>query len=190
MAGIAITFDDGPDPTWTPRLLDGLAALGGHATFFPIASRAAAHPDLIERMCAAGHTIGLHCDEHVRHSARDAAWLRHDTGNALALLATLGIRPVLWRTPWGDTAPWSAQVAREYGLRLVGWTVDTQDWRGDTAEEMFDATGEAIEAGSVVLAHDGVGPGARRDTAAETVRYVELIGAYARSGGLTIEALS
>ena len=190
MPAFSLTFDDGPDPIWTPRLLDRLAAIGARATFFPIASRAAAYPKLIERMRCAGHAIGLHCDKHVRHSERDAAWLRNDTRDALARLATLGVAPVFWRTPWGDTASWSARVAREYDLRLVGWTVDTHDWRGDTAEEMFDATREEIVAGSIVLAHEGVGPGARRAGAQETVRYLELIGAHARHSALRMEALT
>lgn len=62
MASLALTFDDGPDPVWTPRLLRLLSALGARATFFPIASRAVAHPELIAEMASAGHTIGLHCD--------------------------------------------------------------------------------------------------------------------------------
>jgi Polysaccharide deacetylase len=113
--------------------LDLLASHGARATFFPSASRAAAHPELIARMLREGHAIGLHCGVHVRHSERDVEWLRGDTRSALAQLGRLGLRPTFWRTPWGVTAPWSAQVAQEYGLRLLGWTVDTQDWRGDLA---------------------------------------------------------
>jgi peptidoglycan/xylan/chitin deacetylase (PgdA/CDA1 family) len=186
---VALTFDDGPDPVWTPALLELLSALGAHATFFPIAGRAAAHPDLIARIAQDGHTIGLHCDQHVRHSARDEAWGRRDTSQALARLAALGVSPSLWRTPWGDTAPWSVPLARERGLRIVGWTIDTHDWRGDCAHAMFHATREALEEGTIVLAHDGLGPGARRDGAAETLGYVELVASYARSNGLTLEAL-
>jgi peptidoglycan/xylan/chitin deacetylase (PgdA/CDA1 family) len=189
VSGVALTFDDGPDPVWTPRLLDVLADLDARATFFPIASRAAAHPDLIARMQAAGHAIGLHCDQHVRHSDRDIAWLRHDTRTALERLAHVNVRPLFWRTPWGDTASWSARVAVEHELRLVGWTVDTHDWRGDRAEEMLDATQAGIEPGSIVLAHDGIGPGARRRDARETLRYAPLAAAHARRRGLRLKAL-
>ena len=105
---LALTFDDGPDPVWTPRLLDLLSrAAGPGSTFFPIAPRAAAQPALIARMLAEGHAVGLHCDEHVRHSTRDIDWGRRDTARALARLSALGVRPSLWRTPWGDVAPWS-----------------------------------------------------------------------------------
>jgi peptidoglycan-N-acetylglucosamine deacetylase len=189
MAAVALTFDDGPDPVWTPRLLTLLSSLRARATFFPIARRAAAHPELIARIVREGHVIGLHCDEHVRHSERDEEWVRRDTRAALARLATLGVRPALWRTPWGDTAPWSVPVAREQNLRLVGWSVDTHDWRGDCAQDMFLATREGLEDGSIVLAHDGLGPGALRDGAEETLCYVELVGEYTRSTGITLEAL-
>jgi peptidoglycan/xylan/chitin deacetylase (PgdA/CDA1 family) len=186
---LALTFDDGPDDRITPRLLDLLADRGATATFFPIAPRAAARPALLRRMLSEGHTVGLHCDEHVRHSARTAAWGRADTCRGLARLRELGARPILWRTPWGVTADWTATVAREQGLGLVGWTVDTHDWRGDSATEMLAATRTQLTAGSIVLAHDGLGPGARRPDAAETLAYVELAIEHARAAELAVEAL-
>ncbi len=166
-----------------------LDAVGGRATFFPIARRAAARPDLIARMRAAGHTIGLHCDQHVRHGDRDPAWVRRDTGFALGRLTTVGVTPTLWRTPWGDTRDWSVGIADEHRLTLVGWTIDTQDWRGDRAEVMFENTYAGLSDGAVVLAHDGLGPGSLRTDAAETVRYVELVADHARRHGLRLEAL-
>jgi peptidoglycan/xylan/chitin deacetylase (PgdA/CDA1 family) len=186
---IALTFDDGPDERWTPELLDLLAAVGAQATFFPIARRAAARPDLIKRMRDEGHTVGLHCDRHERHSSHTIEWLRRDTSSALERLRETGVRPALWRTPWGDTAPWTETVARERGLRVVGWTVDTIDWRGDTGEAMYEGTRDSINPGAIILAHDGLGPGARRSGAGETLRYVELLAEDAYSRGLTLEAL-
>jgi peptidoglycan-N-acetylglucosamine deacetylase len=186
---LALTFDDGPDPAWTPRLLDLLRRLGARATFFPIASRAAAHPEIIERIRSEGHAIGLHCDEHVRHNERDAAWLERDTDAALKRLAAVGVRPAFWRTPWGDVAPWSTQVARDRDLRLIGWTADTHDWRGDSAAEMFEATCGALTGGAIILAHDGLGPGARRHSQETTLDYVTLVGEHAREHGLSLEAL-
>jgi peptidoglycan/xylan/chitin deacetylase (PgdA/CDA1 family) len=188
--GLALTFDDGPDPEWTPRLLDLLDELSARATFFPIAARAACHREVIERMTAAGHTVGLHCDAHVRHSDRDVAWVRRDTSHALARLAEIGVRPSLWRTPWGDTAHFSAAVALEYGLRLVGWTIDTMDWRGDSATEMFFRTRESLDTGTIVLAHDGIGPGALREDPHETLDYVRLVADHASRHGLELQGLS
>jgi peptidoglycan/xylan/chitin deacetylase (PgdA/CDA1 family) len=183
-----LTFDDGPDALGTLSLLDLLAELRARATFFPIAPRAAEHPHLIARMLDDGHEVGLHCHEHVRHSERDLAWLADDTTRALETLRSLGAGPALWRTPWGVVAPWTADVAAEHDLRIVGWTVDTHDWRGDPAHKMFERTQPTLRDGAVVLAHDGIGPGARRDTTNETVEFVRLVSAHARRQGLTLEA--
>ena len=73
----------------------------------------------------------------------------------LVLLGTaaLGVSPRLWRTPWGDTAPWTTRIASDRDLRLVGWTTDTHDWRGDSAEEMFKSTCEDLTDGAIVLHH-------------------------------------
>jgi peptidoglycan-N-acetylglucosamine deacetylase len=190
VSAVALTFDDGPDPVWTPALLDLLCECSARVTFFPIASRAAAHPELIARMRAEGHHVGLHCDEHIRHSDRDIGWLRRDTRQALERLARIGVAPLLWRPPWGDTAAWSSRVARECGLQLVGWTVDTHDWRGDSAREMFTVTQPALDTGATVLAHDGLGPGAQRRGAAETLDYVRLVAAEASRRGLVLDSMA
>lgn len=189
MHRLALTFDDGPDPVGTPRLLALLLRLKAKATFFPIASRATAHPRLIAAMLAHGHAVGVHCDRHLRHSQRSQDSLTRDTAAALTSLRALGARPSLWRTPWGDLAPWSAQVARQFNLRIVGWTVDTHDWRGDRAQSMLAAIEPALTSGTVVLAHDGIGPGARRDTIEQTLALVEAIARLAPAKGLMLEAL-
>ena len=72
----------------------------------------------------------------------------------------------------GASAPWTAAVAERAGLRLVGWDVDTHDWRGDSAEEMLERIAPDLFPGAVVLAHDGLGPGARRSGCAETVALI------------------
>jgi peptidoglycan/xylan/chitin deacetylase (PgdA/CDA1 family) len=190
MPTLALTYDDGPDPEWTPRLLDALDRAGAKATFFPIAPRAAAQPELVARILAAGHAVGLHCDEHVRHSERDAEWCAADTARALQHMHGLGVVPALWRTPWGDSAPWTARIAAEHGLRLVGWSVDTHDWRGDRADRMYADTRAELRDGAIVLAHDGLGPGARREDVRETVAYVERVAEHSRREGLGLEALA
>jgi peptidoglycan-N-acetylglucosamine deacetylase len=187
---IALTFDDGPDPVHTPRLLDLLAQAGATATFFPIAPRAATHPEIVARMRDEGHAIGLHCDEHLRHRSRDRAWCERDTDQALARLRMLRVRPALWRTPWGEVAPWTGQVAGQRGLRLVGWDADTHDWHGDSASEMFAATRGSLVPGAIVLAHDGLGPGARRATVGETVDYAARVLEHAANHELAVRALA
>lgn len=189
MASLALTFDDGPDADATPALLDLLARHDAHATFFPIAPRAARHPALIRRMLDEGHTVGVHCARHERHSEHDVHWGRRDLEASLNTLRGLGAAPSLWRTPWGDRASWTAELAEQQGLRLVGWDVDTHDWRGDSAAAMFAATRDGLRAGAIVLAHDGIGPGARRPHARDTIAYVARVLSHARERGLAASAL-
>jgi peptidoglycan/xylan/chitin deacetylase (PgdA/CDA1 family) len=186
---LALTFDDGPDPRWTPRVLDALVGAGARATFFPIAPRAERHPALIARMLGEGHAVGLHCDVHVRHTARDEAWLRRDVATALARLDGLGVRPTLWRTPWGALAPWTPRVAAAHGLRLMPWSADTHDWRGDRAAAMLERIRSGLVAGAVVLMHDGLGPGALRGDCAETVALIPRIAELAAARDLRLSVL-
>jgi peptidoglycan/xylan/chitin deacetylase (PgdA/CDA1 family) len=184
-----LTFDDGPDPCGTPAVLDALARAGAKATFFVIAPRAQNHPELLARIGSEGHTLALHCDEHVRHTERDRDWLRRDTERALTRLQRLGVRPGLWRVPWGVPAPWTASLAAELDLRLVGWDVDTHDWRGDAAPTMFDDTRDGLRDGAIVLAHDGIGPGAQRTDCAQTAAFIDLAAEHAGARDLELMAL-
>jgi peptidoglycan/xylan/chitin deacetylase (PgdA/CDA1 family) len=187
---VALTFDDGPDPAWTPRVLDALQAADARATFFVIAPRAAAHPALLERMHLGGHTVELHCDRHVRHTELSDEELADDTATALARLEELGVRPRLWRAPWGVTTPASEAVARAHDLRLVHWTADTEDWAGHAPDTMIRRVEDVIRDGAIVLAHDGLGPGATREGCANTVSVIGPLTALAAGRGLTCEPLT
>lgn len=186
---IALTFDDGPDPAWTPRLLDALGAAEAQATFFVIAPRAVRHPEVLDRILEDGHRVELHCDRHVRHSELDDDALLRDVERAQSQLRPLGVQPTLWRTPWGVETAGTHAVAERFGLRLVGWSADTHDWRGDAAETMRTALSPDLAAGAIVLAHDGIGPGARRRHCAETVALVDLLAQDARARELHLTAL-
>jgi peptidoglycan/xylan/chitin deacetylase (PgdA/CDA1 family) len=189
---IALTFDDGPDPIWTPRVLDELKREEATATFFVEAPRALASPGLIAAMTAAGHEVGLHCVHHVRHSEREEDEVRAEVEVGLAMLASLGVRPTAWRAPWGDVTELTRRLAGEHGLQLWGWSFDSHDWRGDGCGKMLGALRAAggLEGGTVALMHDGLGPGARRRDCAETVGLTrELLGA-ARAAGLRPAPLS
>jgi peptidoglycan/xylan/chitin deacetylase (PgdA/CDA1 family) len=180
-APIALTFDDGPDPVWTPLVLDALASVRARATFFVVAPRVRRYPSLLARIREEGHDVGLHCTEHVRHDAMTPEEIEADVGSGLKALAG----PVrLWRTPWGVVTPATEDVARKHRLTLVGWTADTEDWRGGPPDEMLAKVTRKLLPRAIVLMHDGIGPGATRDGCAMTVDVVGPLVSLARSRGL------
>jgi peptidoglycan/xylan/chitin deacetylase (PgdA/CDA1 family) len=141
-------------------------------------------------MVAQGHDVELHCHRHVRHTERSLEELEHDTRTALSALARLGVVPTRWRTPWGVHTAATSSVAARHGLELVGWTVDTHDWRGDAAEAMLPEAVAELTSSSVVLMHDALGPGATRTGCSATVELIEPLVGAARQRGLRVVPLS
>ena len=127
--GIALTFDDGPHPRWTPQVLECLARRGVKATFFVIGRKAEQHPDVVRAIVDAGHGIGLHAHDHDRlFSLRGERRVRDDLERGMAAIEKVtGQRPLLFRPPIGHTNPVIARVAEDLGLTVVGWTVAGRD---------------------------------------------------------------
>jgi peptidoglycan-N-acetylglucosamine deacetylase len=193
MAGsIYLTYDDGPDGVWTPRVLEALGRHGARATFFVDARRALLHREVVEEVGRAGHEVAFHCFQHVRHTERSDAELAADLDLGLGLLNLAKVRPRAWRAPWGVETDATRRLAGERALRLWGWNVDTHDWRGDGAERMWGAVGAqgGLRDGDVILMHDGLGPGARRDGCEETLALTELLLAGAAAAGLETATVS
>jgi peptidoglycan/xylan/chitin deacetylase (PgdA/CDA1 family) len=165
-------------------VLDALAAAGATATFFVLGERAAAWPAVVERILANGHAVEVHGHGHLRHPVTPRECVEGDLDAAVRVLKGLGIEPRLWRVPYGEPAPFTADVAAARGLRLTGWTVDTNDWRGLSADEMLAAVEPQLAPGAIVLAHDALGPGALRTTCEETVELIRPLVAAARRRGL------
>lgn len=186
-SAVALTFDDGPDATWTPRVLDALAAAGATATFF-VTPRL--DLDVVAAVAAAGHEIGYHCGRHVRHTDREPAKVRAETVRDLESLAGIGIRPRAWRPPWGALADWTGVLAGELGLELWLWSHDTRDWSGIPATVMLAELDARLRPGTVILMHDGIGPGATRAGSAETVALVEPLAALIRGAGMRPGSIS
>jgi len=167
---IALTIDDGPDPLWTPQILDLLRRNGVRATFSLIGRQAHAYPTLVKRIIAEGHGVCNHSMTHPQpFSARSAAAVHQEIADAQsAIVDAGGVAPVLFRAPGGD---WSAGVLSAVaGLALVplGWDVDPRDWsRPGTATVTSRLL--AARPGDILLCHDGGGDRAQTVESLRTV---------------------
>lgn len=186
---ISITFDDGPDPEWTRKVLAELRRCAARATFFVLGERARATPELLRLAIEDGHEVALHGHRHIRHTDLSEQEIEADTGEALEGLAAAGVRPTRWRTPWGICTPASVAVAERNGLELVHWTVDTHDWRGDSPWQVLSLAARDLHHGAVVLMHDALGPGAARAGCQSTVELISPLCALARARGLSPRSL-
>jgi len=171
-------------------MLDCLRREGAPSTFFVIADRARQAPELIERMRAEGHEVGFHCVEHVRHTQVGESALRRDTEQGLRTLAELDVHARWWRPPWGVITAATRRVAADHDLRLIGWNLDPEDWAGGTAAAMHGRVAGLLAPSTVMLLHDGVGPGARRSDCRRTIELIPRLVATMRSRGLCPAPLS
>jgi peptidoglycan/xylan/chitin deacetylase (PgdA/CDA1 family) len=152
-----LTFDDGPHPVHTRKVLDILDAKKAKATFFVIAKKAEAHPDVVREVLARGHAVGLHSYEHDRlFSMRAPSRVKADlTRGVSALEAILGARPELFRPPVGHTSPGIARVCDELDLVIVGWSVRARDGLGKaSAGQVAARVRGGLADGAIVALHD------------------------------------
>ncbi len=176
---LALTFDDGPNATWTPRLLDVLARHQVRATFFLLGSRAEAQPLLVRRIAAEGHLIGNHSWSHPNLAWSSAGRIREELTRTNEILRQMtGAKPKFFRPPFGARRPAVFRIARELGLMPVLWNVMTSDWKEPSAEEIADQLTKKIEerrrrgrAANIVL-HDGghQDPAANREPSVTAAR--------------------
>jgi peptidoglycan-N-acetylglucosamine deacetylase len=153
---VALTFDDGPDPASTPRLLGELDRLGLRATFFVLGTQLAEHPDVARDVLSGGHEIGVHGWLHRPHLLR-APWRVHaDLDRAhRAIRELLGVSPRFFRPPNGVITGAGLWAARSLGLRTVLWTADGRDWAADaTAHTVETRIQGRLRPGGVILLHD------------------------------------
>jgi peptidoglycan/xylan/chitin deacetylase (PgdA/CDA1 family) len=186
--GVALTFDDGPDPETTPKVLDALDAANARGTFFVIARKAEAHPDVVREILRRGHAVGLHSYAHDRlFSLRGEKTVRADLERGIrALEAITGERPRLFRPPIGHTNPIIARVADALDLVVVGWTVSGRDGVRANAERVAARVSSRLEDGAIVLLHDA---SERGDHAPVAARAVPEIVARARENRLDVVPL-
>ena len=154
---IALTFDDGPDPDATPRILDLLAASGATASFFCIGQRGARHPALLRRIVAEGHSVENHSHTHPRHFAfLVGPALRRQVEDAqAALAAATGTAPRWFRAPMGIRNPLLDPVLHRSGLRLASWTRRGYDTRCRSPAAVLSRLARRVAPGDVLMLHDG-----------------------------------
>ena len=158
---VALTFDDGPSPSETPRILALLRRLHVRATFFVIGYLVERYPQLVALERREGMAIGNHAYNHPEvPSFAELPWqlMKDEIALGAQSLARLGIRAQLLRPPGGSFSPAVVRTAEALGERVVLWSVDPSDWRpGVTARQIASRVLGAVRPGSIVILHDGGG---------------------------------
>ncbi|MDQ1658483.1 MAG: peptidoglycan-N-acetylglucosamine deacetylase [Cryptosporangiaceae bacterium] len=171
-AAVALTFDDGPDPRWTPQVLGLLRKYQIKATFCLIGGQARAHPALVKQIVREGHSLCNHTmrhDEHLKN--KSAQRIAADLAQTSALIksASGGIAPRFFRAPGGNWSTRITAVAASQHMQSLGWAVDPQDWRRPPAARIITTVERTTRAGSVILMHDAGGNRAQTVAALRTL---------------------
>jgi peptidoglycan/xylan/chitin deacetylase (PgdA/CDA1 family) len=153
---IAMTFDDGPHGTLTPKLLDLLAARRIKATFFVVGQCVAEFPDILKRAAREGHEIANHSWSHPNLGKMGDEAVRSQMQKTDdAIKAALGTRPTLMRPPYGSiTARQKSWIHEEFGYRCIIWDVDPFDWKRPGPAVITNRIVSQAQPGSIILAHD------------------------------------
>ncbi|MFJ1745963.1 bifunctional polysaccharide deacetylase/glycosyltransferase family 2 protein [Streptomyces sp. NPDC088116] len=175
---LVLTFDDGPDPEWTPKVLDKLKEYDAHGVFFVTGTMASRYPALVKRMVDEGHEVGLHTFNHPDLSYQSSSRIDWELSqNQLALAGAAGIRTSLFRPPYSsfadamDNKSWPvARYLGSLGYITVLDTIDSEDWKRPGAAAIVERATPKGDRGSIVLMHDSGGD--RSQTVAALDRYL------------------
>lgn len=153
---IALTFDDGPDPDFTPRILDILEEKDIKATFFVIGKKAEKYPDLLRRIHEEGHTIGNHSySHHYLIALFSTARLTKDLERCNAFIdQTIGKRPAYFRPPFGVTNPRYSAAINNCRLSSIGWSLRSMDTRKASKYALIETVISKLKKGDIILLHD------------------------------------
>jgi peptidoglycan/xylan/chitin deacetylase (PgdA/CDA1 family) len=157
---VALTFDDGPDPRWTPAVLDALAEAGAQATFFMMGHNVDEHRDLARRVVDEGHEIGNHTWSHQDLAFQDPDSTREEiVGGKFAIREVLGIDTTLFRPPRGELSGAAMRILAEENYDTFLWSVSRNATGTGTPEEVADHIVERLRPGAIVDMHDSIGRG-------------------------------
>ncbi|MHB8573114.1 MAG: polysaccharide deacetylase family protein [Candidatus Dormibacteria bacterium] len=164
---VFLTFDDGPDPMFTPPILAELARRDQHASFFVIGRVASGLGWLVRREVADGNTVGDHTWDHPVLTSMGAAAQRDQLVRTRDLLTSFnGFAPEWWRPPYGASNPQVEAIGSSLGMHMIKWDVDPQDWRRPGSSAIYSRVLGSLHDGAVVLMHDGGGDRSQTVTAA------------------------
>jgi peptidoglycan/xylan/chitin deacetylase (PgdA/CDA1 family) len=157
---VALTFDDGPSLYYTPQVLSILRQYGVHATFFTIGENVRLYPELVQQEYNAGHIIGNHSWDHPDLTQRSGASVTSELSRTCDVIQqTIGIRPTLFRPPYGAINAQVGFQASQLGLTSIVWSVDTRDWDQPHSTESIIINNVLNEVGNggIILMHDAGG---------------------------------
>ena len=155
---VALTFDDGPSPTYTPQILALLHRYDIEATFFCVGSQVQLYPNLVKEEVDQGHLIGNHSWSHpdmTRLSGPSLIW--QITTSAETMKRVVGVRPTYFRPPYGAISATTLKYINMFGLTTVVWNTDPTDWRRPGVEAIVQTVMRQAGNGAIILLHDGGG---------------------------------
>lgn len=154
----ALTFDDGPDPGITDKILKSLKKHNAQATFFVMGNKAEAHPKLLQQMVEDGHEVGNHSYSHKAFNNMSGEMIRHEiehTNNIIHKITAQ--KPILFRPPGGYLSYELVKICDQEKVKIAywSWETDSKDWKGKSAKSIADHIIKHIVPGQIILLHDG-----------------------------------
>ena len=180
--GIAITFDDGPDPEITPKILDILAKENVKASFFVIGHKIEGQKEVLQRIYNEGHTIGNHSFSHTKQlTTTPTSKLKQDITRCSATIENvIKKKPLFFRPPFGITTPRYKKAISALNLKSIGWSIRSLDTKTDDAKALYNSVTKKISDGSILLFHD---------TQKVAVEVLPEIIQYCKNNGINIVSL-
>ena len=167
---IALTFDDGPHPTLTPKILEILGKYNVKATFFMVGENVVNYPESARMVLREGHEIGNHTYTHRHVAEMDEETLKGELGRCEdALLELCEYRTHLFRPPEGAVTPCVERCSEEGDYSLILWSLDTRDWEHKSASRIASSVLDGVHPGDIILMHDYIGVKSKTPEALEVL---------------------
>lgn len=154
ITSLALTFDDGPDLKYTPKILDILKKYNVKATFFVVGTQVIKYPAVFQRIVREGHEIGNHSYQHLKISALSADQIKYQLNHNTEIIRQFGGKPeMIFRPPYGAIDPASVETISKLGYHIVLWTIDSLDWRGLKERQVLSNVVPKFSRGNIILQH-------------------------------------